>query len=437
MTGTDAGTGTGNEIAIVGMAGRFPGAPDLATFWENLRAGRDAISRFDPSELESAPQWPARMRQHPDFVPAGGVLADADRFDHDLFGLSPREAQWMDPQQRVLLEVAWAALEDAGYDPRRTGERIAVYAGAGVSGHLPALLARVGDEPAGHYEALTTGAAENLATRISYLLGLRGESVTVHTACSTGLAAVHLACQSLLAGQAGLALAGAVRLWVPQRTGYVYQDGMILSQDGYCRAFDHRAGGTVPGNGAGVVVLRPLADALAAGDHVHAVILGSALNNDGHRGVSYTAPSVAGQAEVVAEALAFAGMSAGQIGYVEAHGTGTPLGDPIEIEALTRAYRRTTDRVGDCPIGSVKTNLGHLDTAAGIAGLLKVVLMLRHREIPASLHLERPNPAIRFADSPFVVNHALRRWERNGGRRVAGVSSFGIGGTNVDRKSVV
>jgi natural product biosynthesis luciferase-like monooxygenase protein len=434
MTGTDpdAETVTGNEIAIIGMAGRFPGAPDLATFWENLRSGKDAISRFDPSELEVSPQLPARLRQHPDFVPAGGVLDDADRFDYDLFELAPREAQWMDPQQRVLLEVAWAALEDAGYDPRRTGERIAVYAGAGVSGHLLALLAQVGDNPAGQYEAVSTGATESLATRISYLLGLRGESVTVHTACSTGLAVVHLACQSLLTGQAGLALAGAVRLSVPQRTGYVYQDGMILSRDGYCRAFDHRASGTVPGNGAGMVVLRPLADALAAGDHVHAVILGSALNNDGHRGVSYTAPSVAGQAEVVAEALAFAGVSAGQVGYVEAHGTGTPLGDPIEVEALIRAFRRTTDRVGDCPIGSVKTNLGHLDTAAGIAGLLKVVLMLRQREIPASLHLERPNPAIRFADSPFVVNHSLRRWDRNdGNRRVAGVSSFGIGGTNV------
>ena len=424
-------SGPGDGIAIIGMAGRFPGAPDLDTFWENLRSGVESIARFGESELESSPLLP-ELPGHPDFVPAGGVLPDADRFDHELFGLPLREAQWMDPQQRVFLETAWAALEDAGHDPRRSGQQIAVYAGAGVAGHLPALLARAAGDPASQYEALTTGAAENLATRVSYLLGLRGESVTVHTACSTGLAAVHLACQSLLSGQAGMALAGAVRLAVPQRTGYVYQDGMILSPDGHCRAFDHRAAGTVPGNGVGVVVLRPLADALAAGDHVHAVIQGSALNNDGHRGVGYTAPSVAGQAEVVAEALAFAGVSGAEVGYVEAHGTGTPLGDPIEIAALTRAFRRSTDRVGDCPIGSVKTNLGHLDTAAGIAGLLKVVQMLRHRELPPSLHLQRPNPAIDFADSPFVVNTALQPWpEPPSGPRLAGVSSFGIGGTNV------
>lgn len=246
---------TGNEIAVIGMAGRFPGAPDLATFWQNLRAGVESISRFGEGELESSPLVPDELRQHPDFVPAGGVLDGADRFDYELFGISAREAQWMDPQQRVFLETAWTALEDAGYDPGRTPERIAVYAGAGLSGHLPALLAQVGSDPAAQYEALGIGAAEGLATRVSYLLGLRGESVTVHTACSTGLAAVHLACQSLLVGQAQLALAGAVRLPVPQRTGYVYQEGMILSRDGYCRAFDHRAGGTVPGNGAGVVVL--------------------------------------------------------------------------------------------------------------------------------------------------------------------------------------
>ena len=425
-------TTNGSEIAVIGLAGRFPGAPDLVTLWRNLRDGVESISRFAPDELESSALLPPRLREHPDFVPAGGVLADVDRFDHELFGISPREARWTDPQQRVFLEVAWAALENAGYPPRHVRERVSVYAGAGTSGHLLALLGEVADDVASQYEALGVGASENLATKVSFHLGLRGESVTVHTACSTGLAAVHLACQSLLAGQSQLALAGAVRIAVPQRTGYVYQDGMILSRDGRCRAFDHRASGTVAGNGAGAVVLKPLGDALADGDHVHAVIRGVALNNDGHRGVGYTAPSVAGQAEVIAEALAFAGVSAADLDYVEAHGTGTPLGDPIEIAALTRAFRRTTDRVGDCLIGSIKTNVGHLDTAAGIAGLLKVALMLRHSEIPPSLHLERPNPAIDFAGSPFVVSTALRPWPRPVGRRRRGaVSSFGIGGTNV------
>ena len=430
MANLNLSTGTG--IAIIGLAGQFPGAPDVGTFWHNVRSGIESITWFADDELASSPLTPHRLRTHPDFVPAGGVLAGVDHFDHDLFGLTPREARWMDPQQRVFLQAAWAALEDAGYDPARTTDRVSVYAGAGTSGHLLALLGQDYGDVAAQYEALVAGSVENLATRVSYLLRLRGESVTVHTACSTGLAAVHMACQSLLSGQSAIALAGAVRIAVPQSTGYVYQDGMILSRDGHCRAFDHRASGTVAGNGVGVVVLKPLADALANRDNVHAVISGSAMNNDGHRGVGYTAPSVAGQAEVVAEALAFAGVGGADIDYVEAHGTGTPLGDPIEIASLTRAFRRTTDRVADCPIGSIKTNIGHLDTAAGIAGLIKVVLMLHHGEIPPSLHLERPNPAIDFDTSPFVVNTELRAWPRPAGRpRRAGVSSFGIGGTNV------
>jgi natural product biosynthesis luciferase-like monooxygenase protein/amino acid adenylation domain-containing protein/non-ribosomal peptide synthase protein (TIGR01720 family) len=420
----------GTEIAIIGVAGAFPGAPDVNALWRNLCDGVESVSRFTDDELETSSLTPPR--DHPDFIPAGGVLPDADLFDPRFFDMSPREAQWTDPQQRVLLQTAWAALEDAGYDPGRVADRIAVYAGAGYSGHLLELLGHVAGDPASQYQALAVGAGENVATRLSFQLGLRGEAVTVHTACSTGLAAVHLACQSLLLGQSRMALAGAVRVAVPQRTGYVHQEGMILSSDGHCRAFDHRASGTVPGNGAGMVVLKTLADARADRDHVYAVIRGSALNNDGHRGVGYTAPSIAGQAEVIAEALAFAGVSAADIDYVEAHGTGTPLGDPIEIAALTRAFRRSTDRIADCLIGSVKTNLGHLDTAAGITGLIKVVLMLRHGAIPASLHLERPNPAIDFAASPFVVNTSLRSWPRRDGRlRRAGVSSFGIGGTNV------
>ena len=421
---------TGNEIAVIGLAGAFPGAPDLPTFWRNLRGGVESVRAFDDAELETSPVFTEALRRHPGFVPVGAVLDGADLFDHDLFGIPRREATWMDPQQRVFLQLAWAAMEDGGYDPARYGGRVSVYAGAGNSGHLLALLGRAGGDPASMYEAVGSASADNLATRVSFLLRLRGESMNVHTACSTGLTVVHLACQSLLLGQSGMALAGAVSIAAPQRTGYVHQEGMILSPDGHCRAFDHRAGGTVPGNGGAVVLLKALDDALADGDHVHAVIRGSAVNNEGHRSVGYTAPSVAAQTEVVAEALAFAGVDADEIGYVEAHGTGTPLGDPIEIAALTRAFRRTTGRVADCPIGSVKTNIGHLDTAAGIAGLVKVILMLRHGELPPSLHLEQPNPAIDFDAGPFVVGTRLRRW--NGDRpRVAGVSSFGIGGTNV------
>ncbi|WP_375765213.1 amino acid adenylation domain-containing protein [Archangium gephyra] len=422
--------GTGNDIAIIGMAGRFPGASDLHAFWRNLREGVESISRFGAEELEPSPLVPEALRAHPDFVRAGGVLEGAELFDPGFFDIAPREALWMDPQQRVFLECAWAALEDAAYDPERFSGKISLYAGAGQSGHVLSLLGHVKKEPAALFEALGTTTAENVATKVSFKLRLRGESMALYTACSTGLVAVHMACQSLLLRQSDIALAGAVRLSLPQRTGYLYQDGMIFSPDGHCRAFDTRARGTVSGNGVGVVVLKPLADALRDGDHVYAVIKGSAINNDGHQKVGYTAPSVEGQAEAISEALAYAGVGADDIGYVEAHGTGTPLGDPIEVSALTRAFRRDTDARGYCAIGSVKTNIGHLDTAAGIAGLLKATLALHHEEIPPSLHFERPNPAIDFAGSPFFVASERQPWARGERPRLAGVSSFGIGGTN-------
>ncbi|MGH3661972.1 MAG: beta-ketoacyl synthase N-terminal-like domain-containing protein, partial [Micromonosporaceae bacterium] len=422
---------TGNEIAIIGLAARFPGAPDAAGFWRNLCDGVESISFFDDAELEVSPLFGADVQRAAGFVAASGVIEGAQEFDPGFFGLSLREARWMDPQQRVFLQLAWAALEDAGYDPGRCPDRISVYAGAASSGHQLALLSHMASDPASAYEGMGSASAENLATKVSYLLRLRGESMNVHTACSTGLAAVHLACQSLLLGQSRMAIAGAARISLPQRTGYLHQEGMILAPDGHCRAFDHRAAGTVPGNGVGVVVLKPLSNALADSDQIYAVLKGSAINNEGHRSVGYTAPSVAAQAEVIAEALAFAEVSAADIGYVEAHGTGTPLGDPIEIAALTKAYRRSSDRVADCPIGSVKTNIGHTDTAAGIAGLIKVALMLRHGEIPPSLHLEQPNPAIDFGSSPFTVNTTRRPWSAGATPRRAGVSSFGIGGTNV------
>jgi acyl transferase domain-containing protein len=442
-TSPDTTSDLAEGIAVIGMAGRFPGAPDLAAFWHNLRTGVESVRRLDASELEESPFAP-RLRAHPDFVPAGGILEGADLFDHGLFGLSPREARLTDPQQRVFLELAWAALEDAGIDPGRSGDRISVYAGASHSGHLLGLLGELGGapphgpqpagpaplDPAALYEAMNNATAENLATRVAFELRLRGEAVTLYTACSTGLAVVHAACQSLLLGQSAVALAGAVRIAVPQRTGYAYQEGMILSRDGHCRAFDASASGTVPGNGAGVVVLKPVEAALAAGDHIYAVIKATAINNDGHRGIGFTAPSVAGQAEVISEAMAFAGVTGDDIGYVEAHGTGTPLGDPIEIAALTRAYRTGSARTADCPIGTVKSNVGHLDTAAGIAGLIKVALMLHHGEIPPTLHVRQPNPAAGFTGSPFFPVTDLRPWPAGKPRRAA-VSSFGIGGTNV------
>jgi len=419
----------GNDIAIIGIASRFPGSADVRAFWRNLREGVESISRVPPEALESSPLVSEAVRRHPDFVPVAAELEGGDRFDAAFFGMAPREAEWMDPQQRVFLECAWTALEDAALDPERFEGKIALYAGASASLHGLSMLGQDNLDPASYYELMST-AAENLATRASFKLGLRGESLSIYTACSTGLVAVHMACQSLLMRQSDVALAGAVRLSMPQRSGYLFQEGMILSPDGHCRAFDARAAGTVPGNGVAVVVLKPLEDARRDGDRVYAVIRGSSINNDGSLKVGYTAPSVEGQADVIGEALAFAGLEAGDIGYVEAHGTGTALGDPIEVAALTRAYRRHTDRKGYCALGSVKTNVGHLDTAAGLAGLIKATLALAHEELPPSLHFERPNPAIDFENSPFFVIDRLRPWPRGSVPRRAGVSAFGIGGTN-------
>ncbi|WP_084610648.1 hybrid non-ribosomal peptide synthetase/type I polyketide synthase [Archangium violaceum] len=424
-----SGEDFGNDIAVIGMAGRFPGARELRTFWRNLREGVESISFLSEQELERSPFVPDKMVRHPSFVRAGGFLEGADRFDHDFFDIPLREAQWMDPQQRLFLQCAWAALEDAAYDPSRFPGRISLYAGAGASGHMLSLLGSMRDDPGAGLE-LTTAAPESLAMKASFKLQLRGESVAVFTACSTGLVSIHMAAQSLLTRQSDIALAGAVRIASPQRTGYLFQEGLIYSPDGHCRAFDHRAAGTVAGNGVGVVVLKLLSDALRDGDHIYAVLKGSAINNDGHQKAGYTAPSTDGQAEVIADALAYAGVGAEDIGYVEAHGTGTALGDPIEIAALTRAFRKTSKRRNYCAIGSVKTNLGHLDTAAGVAGFIKAVLALHHGELPPSLHFERPNPEIDFGNSPFFVNAALRPWPRDGSPRRAGVSSFGIGGTN-------
>jgi phthiocerol/phenolphthiocerol synthesis type-I polyketide synthase E len=420
---------TGLELAVVGMDGRFPGAPTLADFWRNLQAGVDSVSHFSEAELLAAGVEAATLKQ-PNYVKARAILENADEFDAGFFGLSPRDAEILDPQQRVFLETAWTALETAGYDPQRFAGAIGLYGGATLSGYLfnlfsnPQLMQTVGQFP-----LVLGNGREFLTTRTSYLLNLRGPSVNVQTACSTALVAVHLAGQALLSGECDLALAGGVSIRLPLKGGYLYQEGGISSPDGHCRAFDARAQGTVGGSGVGLLVLKRLEDALGDRDTIYGVIKGSAVNNDGADKISYTAPRIEGQAAVIRAAQQVAEVDPDSIQVVEAHGTGTMLGDPIEVAALTQAFQ--TAQQGYCALGSVKTNIGHLDAAAGAAGLIKTLLALQQRQIPPSLHFEAANPQIDFDHSPFYVNTQLQPWPAppHGPRR-AGVSSFGIGGTN-------
>ncbi|MET0400342.1 MAG: SDR family NAD(P)-dependent oxidoreductase [Longimicrobiaceae bacterium] len=420
-----------DSIAIVGLSGRFPGAKDVEAFWTNLRDGVESITHFAPEELDRVAIDPAELAD-PAYVAARGVLEDVEGFDAAFFDVTPREATLTDPQQRLFMEVAWEALETAGYDPRRYEGAIGVFAGAGANSYMLFNLASAGEMTGtiDTFQALIHNKNDHLTTRVAYKLNLRGPCVTVQTACSTSLVATALACQSLMSYQCDMALAGGVNVFVPQKTGYLHHEGGIGSPDGRCRPFDADAGGTLGGNGAGVVVLKRLEDALADGDTVHAVIRGWALNNDGSVKVGYTAPGVESQAEVISTAQVFADVAPESVTYVEAHGTGTAIGDPIEIQALTHAFRRETDRTGFCAIGSVKSNIGHLDAAAGVAGLIKTVQALKHREIPPTLHFEKPNPRIDFASTPFYVASRLQPWESDGAPRRAGVSSFGMGGTN-------
>ena len=415
-------------VAVVGMAGSFPGAPDLERFWRNLRDGVESISFLSDEMLKAAGVTPSLL-QDSNYVKARGVLENADLFDAAFFDFTPREAELLDPQQRLFLQSAWHALEDAGYDPARYQGSIGVYAGLSSSSYLlNNLYSTLSDDSSGP-NAVLGNDRDFFATRVSYKLNLKGPSLTVQTACSTSLVAVHMACQALLTWQCDMALAGGVSIKLPQQIGYLYQEGGIYSPDGHCRAFDKDAGGTVGGSGAGVVVLKRLEEAIEDGDRIDAIVLSTAINNDGASKVGYTAPSVEGQAEVIALAHALAGVEAKSITYVETHGTGTSLGDPIEFAALTKAFRISSPGQGFCAIGSVKTNVGHLDAAAGIAGFIKTVLALRHRRIPPSLHFKQPNPQINIEGSPFYVNTALAEWESDAPRR-AGVSSFGMGGTN-------
>lgn len=418
----------GSEVAIIGMVCRFPGAKNIDEFWHNLCEGVESISFFSDDELQPSGVDPAALDSS-SYVKAAPVLDDVERFDAAFFGITPAEAEIMDPQQRIFLECAWEALESAGYNPETYPGAIGVFAGSRPNTYLYNLFTN--PEVVASLGAFQIGLGNDLAfltTRVAYKLDLRGPSYSIHTACSTSLVAVHLACASLLVDECQMALAGGIAVNVPQKTGYLHHPGSIMSPDGHCRAFDARAQGTIFGSGAGVVVLKRLADALADGDHIHAIIKGTACNNDGATKASFAAPGVNGQAAVIAEALANAGIEPEEISYVEAHGTGTQLGDPIEIRALTKAF--TGGASGHrCAIGSVKSNLGHLDSAAGIASLIKTALALKHRRLPPSLHLERPNPNIGFENTPFYVNAALSEWDAPVPRR-AGVSSFGIGGTN-------
>ena len=418
-------------IAIIGMTGRFPGAKNLEQFWHNLCQGIESISTFSDEELAAA-GIAQNLWQDANYVKVKGLVEDIDLFDADFFGFTPKEAEITDPQQRLFLECTWETLEVAGYDPNQYSGRIGIYAGTGWNSYLLLNIAthqKFLDAVVGH-QALISNEKDHLTTRVSYKLNLTGPSIDIQTACSTSLVAASLACQSLLNYQCDMALAGGVTLTVPVKSGHLYQDGGILSPDGHCRAFDAKARGTVIGNGIGVVLLKRLEEAIADGDCIHAVIKGSAINNDGAVKIGYTAPSVDGQADVIAEAIGLADIDPETIGYIETHGTGTILGDPIEVKALTKAFSLYTRKQQFCPIGSVKSNIGHLDAAAGVAGLIKAVLAVKHGVIPPSLHWETPNPQIDFANSPFYVNSKLTPWKQKDTPRRAGVSSLGIGGTN-------
>lgn len=412
-----------NEIAVVGMAGRFPGANTLKQFWENLTQGVESITLFTEKDLQATGVTPSTYEKH-NYVKARGIIEGVEYFDASFFDYTAKEIELMDPQLRILHECVWEALEDAGYTSDEYEGLIGLYTGSGANYNWLQNIGAFSSED----NSILINSNDFNNTRIAYKFNFKGPSVTIQTACSTSLVSIDTACQGLLHGKCDIALAGGVGISYPQQRGYFYEEGMIFSPDGHCRAFDAKAAGAVQGNGAGIVALKRLEDALNDGDRIYAVIKGTAVNNDGMRKVGYTAPSVSGQAEVIRQAHQVANVSSESIGYIEAHGTGTSLGDPIEIEGLTEAFG--SEKRHFCAIGSVKTNIGHLDTASGVASFIKTVLSLQYKQIPPTLHFEEPNPKIDFANSPFYVNEKLEKWEAKHSVRRAGVSSFGIGGTN-------
>ncbi|WEX10487.1 non-ribosomal peptide synthetase/type I polyketide synthase [Chelativorans sp. AA-79] len=424
------------RIAIVGMSGRFPRARSVDALWQMVSEGRNAFAHFRPEELEDA--FPDDIRASGTYVPARPHLEDVDLFDAEFFGMYPREAALLDPQFRTFLEICWEAIEGAGYDPYSCPGQVGVFAGSALSTYLinnvlsdrQKVEAFASNYQVGMFSELIGAINDTLATRVAYKLNLRGPAFTIQSACSTSLLAVAQACQNLLTYACDMALAGGVSITFPQKRGYIHQEGGMVSPDGFCRPFDAEAGGTVFGSGAGVVLLKRLEDALRDGDHVHAMILGYGVNNDGSGKVGYTAPSVTGQAEAISAAIASAGIDPSTIGYIECHGTATPLGDPIEFAGLRQAFGKA-DGPANCALGSVKGNLGHLDAAAGVTGLIKAVLALRHAKIPPLANFSKPNPRIDLDDSPFYIPRELHDWPAGASPRRAGVSSFGVGGTNV------
>lgn len=420
----------GEEIAVIGLSGRFPGANNIKEYWSNIKAGKETISFFTEEEIKESYRAQEDILKNPNFVKAKGIIENIDLFDSEFFDYTAKEAASMDPQFRVFHECVWTALEDAGYNSFDYPGKIGLFAGAGVNSNwiMEALKNLKEGEDSKTLETAILNMRDYFTTMISYKLNLKGPSMTVQTACSTSMTAIHLAIQSLLSGDCHMAVAGGVSIKTPQKTGYLYQEGMIQSSDGHCRVFDSEADGTVFGDGSGAIILKPLDDALEDKDHIYAIIKGSAINNDGNRKVGYTAPSTKGQINVIRTALQMAEVSPETISYVEAHGTGTKLGDPIEIEALTKAFN--TNKKNFCRIGSVKSNIGHLNDASGVAGVIKVILSLKEGCIPPTINFNRSNPKIDFDNSPFVVNDELHSWESTIHPRRAGVSSFGIGGTN-------
>lgn len=426
-------------IAIIGMSGRFPGADNVQDFWQNLINGVDTISRFREDELEFSASTGSESFQGQILVRARGVLKHVDQFDADFFGVNPRDAEVMDPQHRLFLECAWESLESAGYNAEEFPGLIGVFAGCSLNTYLLYNLCAdrsftagfAGSYQVGNYSILVGNDKDFLSTRVSYKLNLKGPSMTIQTACSTSLVAVCQACTNLLTYQCDMAVAGGVSISFPQKRDYEYQEGSLVSSDGICRTFDAAADGTVFGHGVAVVLLKRLADAVADGDTILAVIKGTAVNNDGTAKVSYTAPSVDAQASVIAMAQAAAAVDPESISYIEAHGTGTSLGDPIELAALTKAFREGgARRQGYCAVGTAKTNIGHLDIASGVTGLIKTIQQLQYEQIPSLLHFKTANPKIDFAQSPFFPVTKTIEWKRGEEPRRAGVSSFGVGGTN-------
>ncbi len=423
-------------VAIVGMAGRFPGAGTVAEFWRNQLSGVESISHLKVEELDVSEI--AEKAKAANYVRARGILKDIDLFDPAFFGILPREAELMDPQHRIFLECCWETFEDAGYNPLDYPGSVGVFAGSSLPSYF---LSRLCKSPK-FIDSFTEGyQIENflemmgsfpdfLATRVSYKLNLRGPSITLQTACSTSLVAICQASQNLLTFQCDMAIAGGVSIPLPQNRGYVFQEGSMGSIDGHTRTFDADAQGTVFGSGVGAVLLKRYEDAVRDGDQVYAVIRGFALNNDGSSRVGYTAPSVEGQSSVIAMAQEASGIDPRTIGYIEAHGTGTPLGDPIELAALSKAFRAHTDAKQFCVVGTAKTNIGHLDIASGVAGMIHATQIVRSGKFPPTLHFKKPNPKFDMSNSPFRVNTAVTDWKTEGAPRRAGVSAFGVGGTN-------